>query len=93
MKTLSLSIALLFGAMTMPVYAQVKQDLKNAGQDTTDAAKTGAKKTGHGIKKGATKSTDAVKDGATTSTHAVKKGAHKTGNAISDKTQDTSTHQ
>jgi hypothetical protein len=82
MKTVSLSIALLFGAMSVPVYAQVKQDLKNAGQDTGDAAKTGAKKTGHGIKKG-----------ATTSTHAVKKGVHKTGNAMSDKTRDTSTHQ
>jgi hypothetical protein len=87
------TILLLVFVVAMPIYAQVGQDLKNAGQDTKDAAVTGSKKTGHAVKKGATTSTHAVEKGATTSTHAVKKGVHKTGTAISDHTQDTSTHQ
>ncbi|HEX4748427.1 MAG TPA: hypothetical protein VH302_02695 [Bryobacteraceae bacterium] len=78
MKTILLSLIV----MAVPIYAQVGQDLKNAGADTKDAAVTGSKKTGHAVKKGATKST-----------HAVKKGAHKTGTAITDHTEDTSTHQ
>lgn len=65
----------------LPVYSQVGQDLKGAGQKTTDAAKDGADKTGHAVKKGATKST-----------HAIKKGVHKTATKVSDKSQDTGTH-
>ena len=58
--------------------AQVGQDMKDAGHDV----KQGAKDAGHDVKKGATKST-----------HATKKGIHKTATKLSDKTQDTSTHQ
>jgi hypothetical protein len=86
MKHVLLSLSLFASVLMIPAYGQVGQDLKNAGQNTTDAAKTGAKKTGHAIKKGATKSTDAVDKGATKSTHAVKKGVHKTATAVSDKT-------
>ncbi|HTU46554.1 MAG TPA: hypothetical protein VMF91_15920 [Bryobacteraceae bacterium] len=83
MKTAFLSLALLVaGSMAIPAYSQVGQDLKAAGQDTKDAAKTGA-----------TKSTHAVKKGATKSTHAVKKGIHKTATKVSDKTQDTASHE
>lgn len=83
MKTAFLSLALLVaGSMAIPAYSQVGQDLKAAGQDTKDAAKTGA-----------TKSTHAVKKGATKSTHAVKKGIHKTATKVSDKTQDTAPHE
>ncbi len=82
MKNVFLSLALFATVLSVPVYAQVGQDLKAAGENTKDAAKTGTKKTGHAVKKG-----------ATTSTHAVKTGAHKTATKVSDKTQDTSTHQ
>ena len=82
MKTVFLSLALFASTFAVPLHAQVGQDLKNAGEDTKDAAKTGAQKTGHETKKGATKST-----------HAVKKGVHKTATKVSDKTQDTSAHQ
>jgi predicted small secreted protein len=81
MRTALLSIALLAVSATLPAYAQVGQDLKAAGQDTKDAAKTGA-----------TKSTHAVKKGATKSTHAAKTGVHKTATKVSDKTQDTAPH-
>ncbi len=62
--------------IAIPVYSQVGQDLKAAGQDT-----------GHDVKKGATKSTHAAKKGATKSTHAAKTGVHKTATKVSDKTQ------
>jgi hypothetical protein len=76
MRKSFLSIALLIaGSLAIPAYSQVGQDLKDAGQDTKDAAKTGA-----------TKSTHAVKKGATKSTHAVKKAAHKTATKVSDAT-------
>lgn len=78
-----LSIALFVaGALVVPAYSQVGQDLKAAGQDTKDAAKMGA-----------TKSTHAVKKGATKSTHAVKSGVHKTATKVSDHTTDTAPHQ
>lgn len=73
---------LVSSCIAIPAYSQVGQDLKGAGQDTKDAAKTGA-----------TKSTHAVKKGATKSTHATKKGIHKTATKVSDKTQDTAPHQ
>lgn len=77
MKTSVLWVGLLTAAaVALPAYPQVGQDLKDAGQDTKDAAKTGA-----------TKSTHAVKKGATKSTHAVKSGVHKTATKVSDKTQ------
>jgi len=83
MRTAFLPLALLVaGSMAIPAYSQVGQDLKSAGQNTTDAAKTGA-----------TKSTHAVKKGATKSTHAAKTGVHKTATKVSDKTQDTSPHE
>ncbi|MGA8025994.1 MAG: hypothetical protein WB992_02540 [Bryobacteraceae bacterium] len=83
MKTRFLSLAFLIaGTLAVPTYSQVGQDLKAAGQDTKDAAKTGA-----------TKSTHAVKKGATKSTHAAKKGIHKTATKVSDKTQDTAPRQ
>lgn len=83
MKTRFLSLAFLIaGALAVPAYSQVGQDLKDAGHDTKDAATTGAEKTGHAVKKGATKST-----------HAVKKGVHKTATKVSDKTQDTAPHE
>ncbi|MBV9268420.1 MAG: hypothetical protein JO061_19795 [Acidobacteriaceae bacterium] len=93
MRTAFLSIALFAMAISVPLRAQVGQDLKNAGEDTKDAAKTGAKKTGHAVKKGATTSTNAVDKGATKSTHAVKRGVHKTATKVSDHTQDTSPRQ
>lgn len=94
MKTAFLSLALLVaGSMAIPAYSQVGQDLKAAGQDTKDAAKTGATKSTHAVKKGATKSTHAVKKGATKSTHAAKTGVHKTATKVSDKTQDTAPHE
>jgi predicted small secreted protein len=75
-KTGLLAIALLVASSAVaPVYGQVGQDLKNAGKDTKDAAKTGAKKTAKGTKKGA----KATKDG-------VKKGTHKTADKVADKT-------
>ena len=79
MKTLFVSLALL--AASIPAWAQVGQDLKNAGEDTKNAAVTGTKK-----------STKAVKKGATKSTHAVKKGVHNSSTYVSDKTKDTGTH-
>lgn len=82
MRTAFLSVALFAMAISVPLRAQVGQDLKSAGENTKDAAKTGAKKTGHAVKKG-----------ATTSTHAVKKGVHKTATKASEHTEDTSTHQ
>jgi hypothetical protein len=75
MRTALLSLALLAATAALPAYSQVGQDLKAAGQDTKDAAKTGA-----------TKSTHAVQKGATKSTHAVKTGVHKTATKVSDKT-------
>jgi hypothetical protein len=79
MKTGILAIALLVGSSAaLPVYGQVGQDLKNAGKDTKDAAKTGAKKTGRGTKKAA-KATG----------NGVKKGTHKAADKVADKT-DTS---
>ena len=75
MRTALLSIALLAASAALPAYSQVGQDLKAAGQDTKEAAKTGA-----------TKSTHAVKKGATKSTHAAKTGVHKTATKVSDKT-------
>jgi hypothetical protein len=83
MRTRILSIAFLVaGALAMPAYSQVGQDLKDAGQDA-----------GHDVKKGATKSTHAVRKGATKSTHAAKTGVHKTATKVSDKTQDTNPRQ
>jgi hypothetical protein len=80
MKIGFLSLGLLVaGCMAIPAHSQVGQDLKAAGQDTKNAAKTGANKSTHAVKKGATKST-----------HAVKSGVHKTATKVSDKTQDTS---
>jgi hypothetical protein len=76
MRTALLSLTLLAASAALPAYSQVGQDLKAAGQDTGNAAKTGA-----------TKSTHAVKKGATKSTHAVKRGVHKTATKVSDKTQ------
>ena len=77
-----LSITLfLAGALAIPAYSQVGQDVKNAGQDA-----------GNDVKKGATKSTHAAKKGATKSTHAVKSGIHKTATKVSDQT-DTAPHQ
>lgn len=76
MKKVLFSLAFVAAAaFAVPAYSQVGQDLKAAGQDTKNAAKTGA-----------TKSTHAVKKGATKSTHAVKKGVHKTATKVSDKT-------
>ena len=78
MKTGILAIALLVGSSTvLPVYGQVGQDLKNAGKDTKDAAKTGAKKTANGTKKATKKTGKAVKD-----------GTHKTADKVADKTDD-----
>jgi uncharacterized protein YoxC len=83
MRKAFLAVALFLAAsLAIPAYSQVGQDLKAAGQDTKDAAKTGA-----------TKSTHAVKKGATKSTHAVKTGVHKTATKVSDKTQDTAPHE
>ncbi|MBV9760005.1 MAG: hypothetical protein JO340_05530 [Acidobacteriaceae bacterium] len=75
MKNVLVSLAFLTASLAVPAYSQVGQDLKAAGQDTKDAAKTGAAKSTHAVKKGATKST-----------HAVKKGVHKTATKVSDKT-------
>lgn len=94
MRTGLLSVALLVaGVLALPAYSQVGQDLKAAGQDSKDAAKTGATKSTHAVKKGATKSTHAAKTGATKSTHAAKTGVHKTATKVSDKTQDTTPHE
>lgn len=83
MRTRMLSIAFLVaGALAVPAYSQVGQDLKDAGHDA-----------GHDVKKGATKSTHAAKTGATKSTHAAKRGIHKTATKVSDKTQDTAPQQ
>ena len=78
MKIVLLSIALLLVPAAIPALPQVGQDMKDAGHDVKNGAKDGA----HDVKKGATKST-----------HATKKGIHKTATKVSDKTQDTSTHQ
>jgi hypothetical protein len=75
MQKVLLSLVFLAASLAVPAYSQVGQDLKAAGQDTKNAAKTGA-----------TKSTHAVKKGATKSTHAVKSGVHKTATKVSDKT-------
>jgi hypothetical protein len=59
-------------------FAQVKQDLKNAGHETKDAAKD----TGHGVKVGTEKGYHATKTGTKKSYHATKhattKAYHKT---------------
>jgi hypothetical protein len=80
-KAFASFVLLVAASVAIPAYSQVGQDLKAAGQDTRDAAKTGA-----------TKSTHAVKKGATKSTHAAKTGIHKTATKVSDHTQDTGPH-
>jgi hypothetical protein len=83
MKTIALSVVLLLGITGLtPLSAQVKDDLKTAGDKTGDAAKVGAKdtvkgakKVGHAVKTG---TKDAAKDtekGAKTVGHETKKGA------------------
>jgi hypothetical protein len=80
MKTIIATVLLLVG--TSAIYAQVGQDLKAAGQNTKDAAVTGAKKTGKVTKKAYTKSTHAVKKG----THKAAKGVSKGADKVADKT-------
>ena len=83
MKTALFSLALLIGSSSgLPAYQQsAGQDVKDAGTDTKNAAKSAGR---------------ATKKGATKSTHAVKKGVHKTATAtekgvgkVAGKTQDT----
>jgi hypothetical protein len=80
MKIAIAVVVLLIG--TSAVYAQVGQDLKAAGQNTKDAAATGAKKTGKGTKKAYKLSTHAVKKGTNKAANATAKGAKK----VADKT-------
>jgi outer membrane lipoprotein-sorting protein len=80
MKTAIAAIVLFVG--TSVVYAQVGQDLKAAGQNTKDAAVTGAKKTGNGTKKAYKSSTHAVKKGTNKAANTTAKGAKK----VADKT-------
>ncbi len=85
MKSAAFLFALLFaGATIVPAYSQVGQDLKGAGQNTTDAAKTGAKKT----KKGAEKATSATKKGVKKGTHKAALETEKGASKVKDKTSD-----
>ena len=78
MKTTVFALALLFGAATaVPMHAQVGQDLKNAGHDTKDAVKTGAKKTTKGTKKAYHSTVHGVKKGTNKAASATAKGADK----------------
>ncbi|MBV9303806.1 MAG: hypothetical protein JOY62_17770 [Acidobacteriaceae bacterium] len=72
MKAAIVSLALLLGAAAIPAYQQsAGQDMKDAGTETKNAAKSAGR---------------AAKKGATKSTHAVKKGANKAATKVSDKT-------
>ncbi|HEY0308597.1 MAG TPA: hypothetical protein VGB94_10585 [Acidobacteriaceae bacterium] len=77
MKIRKLSTMVLAGAMlctTAAAFAQndsgAKQDMKNAGSETKDAAKDA----GHGVKQGTKKAY-----------HKTKKGTHKAAKKVSDK--------
>ncbi len=85
MKTIALSVVLLLGAAGLtPVFGQVKDDLKTAGDKTGDAVKDGAhetktaaKKTGHVIKKDTVKGAKATEHGADKAGHVVKTDSEK----------------
>ncbi|HMF77853.1 MAG TPA: hypothetical protein VK604_19510 [Bryobacteraceae bacterium] len=78
MKSAIITAALMLGAsLALPAYAQVKEDVKDAGKDTKDAAVTGAKKTGAGTKKAYKSSTHAVKKGTNKAAAGTAKGANK----------------
>ncbi len=62
MKRISTAVITAAMAFSLSAFAQVKQDMKDAGSDTKNAAKdvghgtvTATKKTGHAIKKGTKK--------------------------------------
>ena len=64
MRTIVLSIALILGtAACFPISAQVKDDLKTAGQGTKDAAKDGYKGSKKNVKKAGKVTKKEVKKG------------------------------
>jgi hypothetical protein len=77
-KMMMLTGFALAAVMAVPVYAQVGQDMKNAGHDTKDATVTGAHKTAHGTKKVYHKSVSGTKHGAEDVGHDTKVTAGKT---------------
>ena len=82
MKAALLSLALLIGGSSgLPAYQTAGQDMKDAGTDTKNAAKSA----GRGTKKAAKKTGHAVKKGAHKAATATEKGAGK----VAGKTQDT----
>lgn len=90
----NLSSITLAAALTLSAsaFAQVGQDLKNAGHDTADATKTAAHDTAHGTKKVYHKTANGTKTAAHDTAHATKVTAGKTayntrkvGDKIADK--------
>ncbi len=88
MKRAILSSVLVLATFGLPAFAQVGQDLKAAGQDTKDAAKTGAHKTANGTKRAYRATKRGVKKGTHKVANATQRGAGK----VADKTA-SSTNQ
>jgi hypothetical protein len=82
MKIIALSVALLIGAAGLaPLSAQVKDDLKTAGEKTGDAVKVSAKDTAKGAKKGAKATAKGAKKVGQAAGTGAKKGTHKVAKA------------
>jgi hypothetical protein len=73
LSSLALAAALSIGATSTLAVAQAKQDMKEAGHDTKDAAKD----TGHGVKTGTEKGYDKTKSGTKKVFHKTKSGTKK----------------
>jgi hypothetical protein len=78
MKTIALAAVLALGvAGFTPISAQVKDDLKTAGDKTGDAVKDASKDTAHGAKKGAKATGHEAKKLGKVTEKGFKKGTHK----------------
>ena len=85
MRTIFATFAglLLGAAVSLPAVAQVKDDLKDAGHNTKEAAKDAGKATATGTKKAAKD----VKKGAKKTTHAAASETEKGADKVKEKTQ------
>ncbi len=79
-------LAAVFGlGLTVGAFAQTsaKQDMKDAGHETADAAKDA----GHGVAEGAKKTGHAVKHGTKRGVHKAASGLEKGADKVKDKTR------
>ena len=84
------------GARPVPQDNSVKQDVKNAGKDTGDAAKATGKDVKKGTKKGVKATENGTKKAAKATANGTKKGVHKAAGATesgADKVKDKTTPQ